>query len=528
MFLMGVGPLARWKEAALPELARAAAAGRAGSARRRDAARRLARRAASASSAALGPAAGVLDRRLGRHRPGRAPAAGRRRARQRRAPRAPDPARAGRHAARAPRRRRLHLGVTLVQAPARSSATCGWRSARRRRSAATSSPSAACSDVRGPNYRAAQGDDRGDARTASTVDDAASGEAHLPRRRRTMTEAAIDAGFTRDLYVSLGEPVGAALDRARLRQAVRRLDLGRLPDHGARRPARRHRPALPRRGARRSRGARPTRRRTRMKRLWFLIPLGGVPRARRSSSRVGLKLDPREVPSPLIDKPAPAFALPRLDDAGKTVRLEDMKGKVWILNVWASWCVACRDEHPVLVEFAKKRAVPIYGLNYKDTRDDAQRLAGALRQPVRRVALRRRRPRRHRLRRLRRARDLRHRQARRHPHQADRPADARGAGEQDRAAAEEARRLDAGVVASSSACCLAGGVAALLAKEAVPEAADPALEARMVAHHLGAALPGVPEPDHRRLERVAGGRPAPRGARAAASRARATPRSSTT
>ena len=86
-----------------------------------------------------------------------------------------------------------------------------------------------------------------------------------------------------------------------------------------------------------------------------------------------------------------------------------MRGKVWILNVWASWCVACREEHPLLVEFAKKRVVPLYGLNYKDTREDATRLAGALRQPLRRVALRRRRPRRHRLRRLRRARDLRHR-----------------------------------------------------------------------------------------------------------------------
>ena len=61
----------------------------------------------------------------------------------------------------------------------------------------------------------------------------------------------------------------------------------------------------------------------------------------------------------------------------KTVRLDDMSGKVWILNVWASWCVACREEHPLLVEFAKKRVVPIYGLNYKDTRAGRERLAGA-------------------------------------------------------------------------------------------------------------------------------------------------------
>lgn len=85
---------------------------------------------------------------------------------------------------------------------------------------------------------------------------------------------------------------------------------------------------------------------------------------------VGLKLDPREVPSPLIGKPAPGFSLARLDDAAKTVRREDMLGKVWMLNVWASWCAACRDEHPHLVAFARTKAMPIVGLNYKDTRPD--------------------------------------------------------------------------------------------------------------------------------------------------------------
>jgi cytochrome c biogenesis protein CcmG, thiol:disulfide interchange protein DsbE len=86
---------------------------------------------------------------------------------------------------------------------------------------------------------------------------------------------------------------------------------------------------------------------------------------------IGLKRDPREVPSPLIDKPAPAFQLSRLDNPAETVRLEDLRGKVWLLNVWASWCVACLQEHPVLVEFSHARVVPIYGLNYKDTRDAA-------------------------------------------------------------------------------------------------------------------------------------------------------------
>ncbi|MEO8080421.1 MAG: DsbE family thiol:disulfide interchange protein [Caldimonas sp.] len=107
-----------------------------------------------------------------------------------------------------------------------------------------------------------------------------------------------------------------------------------------------------------------------MKRFWFLIPLAAF-FALAAVLAVGLKLDPREVPSPLIDKPAPKFALARLDDPARTVRLDDLRGKPFILNVWASWCVACREEHPVLLEFAKKRAVALYGLNYKDTRADA-------------------------------------------------------------------------------------------------------------------------------------------------------------
>jgi cytochrome c biogenesis protein CcmG, thiol:disulfide interchange protein DsbE len=85
----------------------------------------------------------------------------------------------------------------------------------------------------------------------------------------------------------------------------------------------------------------------------------------------GLFLNPHEVPSPLIDKPAPAFALHELHEPGKTLGRDDLKGKVWLLNVWASWCVSCREEHPILVEFSKQGVVPIYGLNYKDRREDA-------------------------------------------------------------------------------------------------------------------------------------------------------------
>ena len=86
---------------------------------------------------------------------------------------------------------------------------------------------------------------------------------------------------------------------------------------------------------------------------------------------VGLGLNPREVPSPLIDKAAPAFRLPQLQDPAQTLGTDDLQGRVWILNVWASWCVACLDEHPILVEFSRQNVLPIYGLNYKDKREDA-------------------------------------------------------------------------------------------------------------------------------------------------------------
>src|SRR2546425_6313687 len=87
----------------------------------------------------------------------------------------------------------------------------------------------------------------------------------------------------------------------------------------------------------------------------------------------GLRRDPREVPSPLIDKPAPAFRLRQLQEPGRTFSPQEMRGKVWLLNAWASWCVSCREEHPVLTELSRTGAVPIVGLNYKDRREDALR-----------------------------------------------------------------------------------------------------------------------------------------------------------
>ena len=85
---------------------------------------------------------------------------------------------------------------------------------------------------------------------------------------------------------------------------------------------------------------------------------------------VGLRLNPREIPSPFIGKPAPAFTLSQLGEPGKTISSADMAGQVWMLNVWASWCTSCRAEHPVLMDFAKSQTIPMVGLDYKDARDE--------------------------------------------------------------------------------------------------------------------------------------------------------------
>ena len=86
---------------------------------------------------------------------------------------------------------------------------------------------------------------------------------------------------------------------------------------------------------------------------------------------IGLTRNPQELPSALINKPAPEFRLSQLKDPSKTFSAADMRGKVWMLNVWASWCIACRDEHPYLFQYAQSGVVPLVGLNYKDKREDA-------------------------------------------------------------------------------------------------------------------------------------------------------------
>ncbi len=103
--------------------------------------------------------------------------------------------------------------------------------------------------------------------------------------------------------------------------------------------------------------------------LRFALPLG-IFLALAVLLGVGLGLNPREVPSPLVGKAAPHFDLPQLHRPGERFSVQDMRGKVWMFNVWASWCAACRDEHPVLVDLAKSGVIPIVGLNYKDKRED--------------------------------------------------------------------------------------------------------------------------------------------------------------
>lgn len=86
----------------------------------------------------------------------------------------------------------------------------------------------------------------------------------------------------------------------------------------------------------------------------------------------GLTRDPKEVPSPLIGKPAPAFSAPTLFDPQKTFSGEDYRGRVWVLNVWASWCVACRAEHEYVTQLARMQLVPVVGLDYKDKPEDGR------------------------------------------------------------------------------------------------------------------------------------------------------------
>lgn len=100
---------------------------------------------------------------------------------------------------------------------------------------------------------------------------------------------------------------------------------------------------------------------------------------------IGLTLDPRAIPSPLIGKPAPQFRLAPVKGRKLGLATEDLKGEVSVVNVFASWCTACRDEHPLWMELARSGALPIHGLNYKDQPDAAARWLDELGDPYTRT-----------------------------------------------------------------------------------------------------------------------------------------------
>lgn len=118
-----------------------------------------------------------------------------------------------------------------------------------------------------------------------------------------------------------------------------------------------------------------------MKRLLLLLPLALFLVIALLLYR-GLFLDPASLPSALIGKPFPAFALPALDEPSRTLTHDDLKGRPALVNVWATWCPSCRQEHLVLTRLADQGVV-IYGVNYKDDRGPAQRWLRTLHNPYR-------------------------------------------------------------------------------------------------------------------------------------------------
>jgi len=122
-------------------------------------------------------------------------------------------------------------------------------------------------------------------------------------------------------------------------------------------------------------------------RLMRLVPLA-VFALLASALYVGLSLKPREIPSALIDKPVPEFVLPALKGrpADSGLSTADLKsGELSVVNVWASWCVPCRVEHPLLKRIGAESGVPVHGLNYKDSADNAAAFLAELGDPFTRV-----------------------------------------------------------------------------------------------------------------------------------------------
>jgi cytochrome c biogenesis protein CcmG/thiol:disulfide interchange protein DsbE len=121
-----------------------------------------------------------------------------------------------------------------------------------------------------------------------------------------------------------------------------------------------------------------------MLRLLYLIPLA-VFAVLAVYLAIGLTKDPRKLPSALVDKPAPAFTLPPLQDGQPGLSSDDLKGHTSILNVFASWCVPCKVEHPLWMEIVKQKIAPLYGIAWKDKRADAIAWLAELGNPYARI-----------------------------------------------------------------------------------------------------------------------------------------------
>ena len=100
---------------------------------------------------------------------------------------------------------------------------------------------------------------------------------------------------------------------------------------------------------------------------------------------IGLTMNPRDIPSPLIGKPVPEFSLPPVKGGTLGLSSADLRGQVSIVNVFASWCVACREEHPILMGIKEQGLVPLHGINYKDKPDDARAWLDQMGDPYTRI-----------------------------------------------------------------------------------------------------------------------------------------------
>jgi len=125
----------------------------------------------------------------------------------------------------------------------------------------------------------------------------------------------------------------------------------------------------------------PEPRRSRMPYLWPLAVFAVLA----AFFAVGLTMNPREIPSPLLGKQVPEFALPPVQGRTLGLATSDLRGEVSLVNVFASWCTACRDEHPLWMQLRAEGLVPLHGLNYKDRPDDAAKWLAELGDPYTRT-----------------------------------------------------------------------------------------------------------------------------------------------